>query len=641
MIAIIRGIDTSLHSLSRYLLSFSVWLAMAGTVANGHYPVAASPPALSTAPPSTSPETVGNQFVNQFYTVMKSSPRYLHRFYTDESTFTHVDPDVVPDGMAFTVNNQKNIHDRVMALGFDESQVDLYTMDSQYSLGHGVIVQVTGALGYKGQAKRNFVQCFFLAVQERGYFVLNDCFRYISDKPAAAAAAASEENGHAVPAPLSDKLAAATPNGAFQPQQQQASHTAVQHPPPIPSRVPPPMAAPPTEAPQQQHAPPPPPTDVQASLPQPVAMHQHSPPGRGFSHPTALENQPQARAPPPPTQQQQQPPQQRPPQPAPIPSKPAAAAASSSSPQSQAPSASSAAAPTAAPAPEAPSSAPAAAAKAPEAPEAPPAPAQQEGEGSEAAGTASPEAEAAPAVPQTYADRLKKGVAQKPAAPPPAKPLPSSAATTGPSTPPTPPTVNNRSRPQSPTKAAGDGANGIHPTQYHAEDAPCTAVFVRDFPPDITAEKLEEAFTRFGTVKNGVKGVNLKTQRGKDSFAFVEFEEASAVPAAIEGQVLIGGQQLTVTEKRPMMMGGRGSRGGRDGYSRGRGDRGGFSGRSGGRGDGRGDGRGRGRGYSGPLSGDRSMSGDGARFGGRTGGRSGELGGRGDGRGRRGGRDSS
>ena len=43
----------------------------------------------------------------------------------------------------------QNIHDRVMALGFDESQVDLYTMDSQYSLGNGVIVQVTGALGYK------------------------------------------------------------------------------------------------------------------------------------------------------------------------------------------------------------------------------------------------------------------------------------------------------------------------------------------------------------------------------------------------------------------------------------------------------------------------------------------------------------
>lgn len=34
---------------------------------------------------------VGNQFVSQFYTVLHSSPRYLHRFYTDESTVTHAD----------------------------------------------------------------------------------------------------------------------------------------------------------------------------------------------------------------------------------------------------------------------------------------------------------------------------------------------------------------------------------------------------------------------------------------------------------------------------------------------------------------------------------------------------------------------
>ena len=55
--------------------------------------------------------------MNQFYTVMKSSPRYLHRFYTDESTFTHVDPDVVPDGMAFTVHNQKVRQGYMQALG--------------------------------------------------------------------------------------------------------------------------------------------------------------------------------------------------------------------------------------------------------------------------------------------------------------------------------------------------------------------------------------------------------------------------------------------------------------------------------------------------------------------------------------------
>ena len=32
----------------------------------------------------------------------------------------------------------------------------------------------------QGKKKRDFVQSFFLAVQEKGYFVLNDTFRYLS-----------------------------------------------------------------------------------------------------------------------------------------------------------------------------------------------------------------------------------------------------------------------------------------------------------------------------------------------------------------------------------------------------------------------------------------------------------------------------
>jgi hypothetical protein len=51
---------------------------------------------------------VGSQFVQQYYTVLHSSPRYLHRFYTDLSTMTHADGgyDGKP-GYGFTVQNQK------------------------------------------------------------------------------------------------------------------------------------------------------------------------------------------------------------------------------------------------------------------------------------------------------------------------------------------------------------------------------------------------------------------------------------------------------------------------------------------------------------------------------------------------------
>ena len=43
---------------------------------------------------------------------------------------------------------------------------------------------LTGCDCLQGKNKRNFVQTFFLAVQEKGYFVLNDIFRYLPELPA-------------------------------------------------------------------------------------------------------------------------------------------------------------------------------------------------------------------------------------------------------------------------------------------------------------------------------------------------------------------------------------------------------------------------------------------------------------------------
>ncbi|KAF9596103.1 hypothetical protein IFM89_007156 [Coptis chinensis] len=50
----------------------------------------------------------------------------------------------------------------------------------------GVVVQVTRWLIVKDNVKRNnvkrkFVQSFFLALQDKGYFVLNDIFRYVDE----------------------------------------------------------------------------------------------------------------------------------------------------------------------------------------------------------------------------------------------------------------------------------------------------------------------------------------------------------------------------------------------------------------------------------------------------------------------------
>lgn len=69
-----------------------------------------------------------------------------------------------------------------MASDYNELKAEIKTVDSQDSLGGGVLVLVTGSLSTKSNGKRDFVQSFFLAPQEKGYFVLNDIFRYLDDE---------------------------------------------------------------------------------------------------------------------------------------------------------------------------------------------------------------------------------------------------------------------------------------------------------------------------------------------------------------------------------------------------------------------------------------------------------------------------
>ncbi len=51
-------------------------------------------------------------------------------------------------------------------------------VDSQESFKN-IVVQVIGEISNKAAAHRKFVQTFVLAEQPKGYFVLNDIFRYI------------------------------------------------------------------------------------------------------------------------------------------------------------------------------------------------------------------------------------------------------------------------------------------------------------------------------------------------------------------------------------------------------------------------------------------------------------------------------
>ncbi|KAK8717873.1 hypothetical protein V6N13_045126 [Hibiscus sabdariffa] len=131
-------------------------------------------PAGVTAP---APDVVGNAFVHQYYLILHQSPELVHRFYHDTSKLGRPEE----NGIMSITTTMQAINEKILALGFEEFTAEITSVDAQDSHNGGVLVLVTGYLTGKDKLKRKFTQTFFLAPQDKGYFVLNDMFRYIDD----------------------------------------------------------------------------------------------------------------------------------------------------------------------------------------------------------------------------------------------------------------------------------------------------------------------------------------------------------------------------------------------------------------------------------------------------------------------------
>lgn len=124
-----------------------------------------------------SPQSVGREFVRQYYTLLNRAPNHLFRFYNNHSIFFH-DGDT-HNRDATHVIGQKNIHNKIQQLNFRDVHAKISQVDAQATLGNGVVVQVTGELSNDGQPMRRFTQTFVLAPQSpKNYYVHNDIFRY-------------------------------------------------------------------------------------------------------------------------------------------------------------------------------------------------------------------------------------------------------------------------------------------------------------------------------------------------------------------------------------------------------------------------------------------------------------------------------
>nr|CAD1836558.1 unnamed protein product [Ananas comosus var. bracteatus] len=130
---------------------------------------------MASPPPSPSPQVVGHAFVQQYYNILHQSPELVYRFYQESSKLGRPDE----HGEMSSITTTEAINEKILSMDFLKAEIK--TIDAQESLDGGVTVLVTGHITGKDNAVRDFTQSFFLAPQDRGYFVLNDIFRYVRE----------------------------------------------------------------------------------------------------------------------------------------------------------------------------------------------------------------------------------------------------------------------------------------------------------------------------------------------------------------------------------------------------------------------------------------------------------------------------
>ncbi|PIN00198.1 RasGAP SH3 binding protein rasputin [Handroanthus impetiginosus] len=119
---------------------------------------------------------VGTYFVGQYYQMLQNQPDYVHQFYSDASTMLRID-----GSTRETASAMLQIHRLVMSLNF--TGIEIRTAHSLESWNGGVLVMVSGSVHTRdSNGRKKFVETFFLAPQEKGYFVLNDIFHYVDEE---------------------------------------------------------------------------------------------------------------------------------------------------------------------------------------------------------------------------------------------------------------------------------------------------------------------------------------------------------------------------------------------------------------------------------------------------------------------------
>ncbi|XP_074577764.1 nuclear transport factor 2-like isoform X2 [Curcuma longa] len=119
---------------------------------------------------------VGAYFLEHYYRILQQQPELVHQFYTEGSSMVRVDGTATESATGMV-----QIHHLVMCLNF--KGIEIKSAHSLESLNGGVLVMVSGYVQLEDyNIRRKFVQTFFLAPQEEGYYILNDIFHFLEEE---------------------------------------------------------------------------------------------------------------------------------------------------------------------------------------------------------------------------------------------------------------------------------------------------------------------------------------------------------------------------------------------------------------------------------------------------------------------------
>ncbi|GFQ05287.1 putative g3bp-like protein [Phtheirospermum japonicum] len=119
------------------------------------------------------PRDVANEFVRQYYMILNKCPENAHMFYNESSLLGWQEN----DGVITPVTTLSAINNKILSSDYKNCFAEVNSVDAQASQDGGVFVAVSGSFIEKDQVTCIFFQTFFLARQERGFFVLNDILR--------------------------------------------------------------------------------------------------------------------------------------------------------------------------------------------------------------------------------------------------------------------------------------------------------------------------------------------------------------------------------------------------------------------------------------------------------------------------------